>query len=417
MYYQGELYSCNVYGIWSTDTSELFSDIDSLGYDETKTISFYNGTVEYVKKLTGKYKVEFDSNPYLFGFYSGVYDLKNDLFRVARPEEYVQKSVPYIYSERKTDKIEKILKDIFTEDIYEYQINYLCTGIIGELLTQTFQFWIGSGSNGKSFLLNLLGLALGPYYYAPSNALLGGSEEKLNEPNPAKLKLKNIRLASFTELRTLDRDTAKKLTGEDPLSGRLLHSNEVVSFSSVATIIISVQNPPSVEEVDSGFIRRVQCIPMLRSFVNDPDPSKPDQIKLVTYTNEEKLELGRDLIYLLIKSFKGYRRDLEVPLSIKNKTEYYLSVADPFLNFIKNNIEEGGLLQKKDIKNCLLKEGGMCGLYKKDYNTLIKKIEVKYGSFSRSKKINYKLYHDVIEGISLITDIEDTVESVPDNNF
>ena len=51
-----------------------------------------------------------DTNSYLVGFLNGVYDLKNNCFRNAEPEELVSTTTGYEFSKPKKEYVEKLNK-------------------------------------------------------------------------------------------------------------------------------------------------------------------------------------------------------------------------------------------------------------------------------------------------------------------
>jgi hypothetical protein len=107
-------------------------------------------------------------NPNLIGFDNGVYDLESNTFRNAKAEEFISVTTGYKY--QKADiKLKKeamnLLKSIFDdEEELKFVLKHISLGLYGGNPEEKFYIWMGSGSNAKGLLRDIIKLVLGEYY-------------------------------------------------------------------------------------------------------------------------------------------------------------------------------------------------------------------------------------------------------------
>ncbi len=127
---------------------------------EAKEI-FYDST--FIEKL--------DQNPYLLCFNNYVIDFKQMTHRKGQPDDYISKctNIDYIKLDRnkhaKTiQEIEDFMDQLFPEkELRDYMWEHLASCLIGTTSNQTFNIYKGTGRNGKSKLVELMGKGMGSY--------------------------------------------------------------------------------------------------------------------------------------------------------------------------------------------------------------------------------------------------------------
>lgn len=213
-----------------------------------------------------------DTNKYLLGFNNGVVDFKNKVFRDGYPSDFITKStkinyIPLNPNDREQMKIKDEIVD-FMEKLFPipeqnaYMWDHLASVLIGVNRTQTFNIYHGSGSNGKSKLVDLMTLALGEYKaIVPVNMLtdkrvsIGGTSDEV-------LKLKGVRYAVGQELSKgakLNEGIMKELSGGDEIQARGLYS-ESEKFSPQFKLVICTNNLFDIESNDDGTWRRIRRV-------------------------------------------------------------------------------------------------------------------------------------------------------------
>ena len=119
--------------------------------DECKNLFYFK---DFENKL--------DTNPYLIGFNNGVYDLELLEFRDGRPDDYLSMNTEIDYIEYDVDDpnwldLKNFIYTVFPdEDIREYFLTFLSSCLQGVNNEEKFRIWIGSGSNGKSKIEDII---------------------------------------------------------------------------------------------------------------------------------------------------------------------------------------------------------------------------------------------------------------------
>jgi len=136
------------------------------------------------------FKDKLDINPYLIGFKNGVYDLKLNIFRAGRPEDYISKCMPINYINfNKTDKrvldvydyLEKVFPDT---SVRNYFLDNTSDIFEGGNKQKTIIFWTGEGDNAKSVTQTILERMLGPYAIKFNTTLVTGKKTQAGSTAP-----------------------------------------------------------------------------------------------------------------------------------------------------------------------------------------------------------------------------------------
>ncbi len=152
-----------------------------------------------------KFNQLLDSNPDLFGFENGIYDLKQGQLRSGKPEDYVSFSAGYNYQEYDEEdplivEVMCFLYQIFPDqELREFMFLIMSSYLSGHNDREKFYIWIGGGGNGKSKLLELLESVLGEYAAKIPVSLLTQKKGASNSAKPEVSKLRGVRLVSTQE--------------------------------------------------------------------------------------------------------------------------------------------------------------------------------------------------------------------------
>lgn len=130
----------------------------------------------------------------------------------------------------------------------------------------------------------------------------------------------------------LDCGIIKSLTGGDTLSGRRLYQ-EQETFKINAYFVLICNDPPALNSVDGGVIRRLNVCPFESQFVDNPTESYQKQLKDIN-TNELKYPL----LNLLIKHYNENR--LIKPQKVNFYTNEYIKESNDTINFIQTYMEK-----------------------------------------------------------------------------
>jgi P4 family phage/plasmid primase-like protien len=310
----------------------------------------------------GRFLSNMDNNPYLLCFDNGVVDFKTGEFREGRPEDCISMSTGINYAPlakadpRIVDDICDFMHKLFPHaGLYEYMWDHLASVLIGTTANQTFNMYIGIGQNGKSVLVQLMGLALGQYKGdVPLTMMTAKERVKVGGVAPEIVKLKGIRYAVMQEPSkgdTINEGIMKQMTGGDPLTGRGLYMNDPLTFTPQFTIVCCSNEFLGIKSNDHGTWRRIRVVDFESLFTENPvdgDEDKPYQFKLDKNLRDKfdswKVVFAAMLVDRAFKT-KGNVVDIDKVLASSNS---YRASQDYFSEFIHDRIalDPHGFVQK-----------------------------------------------------------------------
>tara|TARA_Y100001954_G_C15748889_1_gene572593 strand:+ start:31 stop:1293 length:1263 start_codon:yes stop_codon:yes gene_type:complete len=341
----------------------------------------------YVKDIMEK----FDTNVDLIGFENCVFDLKENILREGRPEDYITLStnmkMPVVplelplsvdnlwtkiqarsgYEEDEWDDkykpskyFKKIYKDITkffkeilpdTEEdgsgIRDYCLKFIATRLSGNVLEQRFSIWTGSGGNGKSILLDLIRETFGEYCTNLPVTLLTQKRKASNAASPEKARTRGKRFCYMQEPEEKEKINAgemKEISGGDMIQARELYSAPF-EFKPQFEIILMCNEKPTIEDKTNGAWRRVQVYPFPSSFI---DPAKKGLINpeknIYPMDKELPIKLKKWTVVFMGMLLKIWRdmdgkSDYEIPKSIRMETENYKNQNDIIGQWISESLE------------------------------------------------------------------------------
>ena len=229
-----------------------------------------------------------DTNKYLLCFNNGVVDFINKVFREGYPEDYISKTTrinytPYNESDenftKTTEELTKFMSTLFPiPDLNRYMWDHLASCLIGTNKNQTFHVYHGSGSNGKSLLVDLMSVCLGDYKGTVPITLVTDIRGKIGGTSDEVLKLKGVRLAVMQEPSKnakLNEGIMKELTGGDPVQARGLYSESEI-FIPQFKLVVGTNNLFDIDSNDDGTWRRIRKCPFVSKFVDDGEQYQDD---------------------------------------------------------------------------------------------------------------------------------------------
>ena len=137
-----------------------------------------------------RFREKLDTNPYIIAFRNGVYDLKDNIFRPGRPEDFLSKSLPIVYKEHQNDDEEvhnvySFLEKVFPDkSIRTYFMDMSSDVFVGGNQQKVVLFWTGEGDNGKSVTQSIFEKMLGELAIKFSTTLITGKKTSTGSANP-----------------------------------------------------------------------------------------------------------------------------------------------------------------------------------------------------------------------------------------
>lgn len=295
------------------------------------------------------FEEKLDTNIDLLGFDNGVYDLKNLVFRNGRPDDYISMSTHIDYVDHEDDDINLIraVQDFIyqihpKEDMREYVCSFLASCLHGSVPDEKFPIWTGTGSNGKSKLIELIQESLGDYATVLPTSLLTGKRNKSNTASPEIAQCKGVRFATFQEPEEgakINVGLMKEYTGGDKISCRGLYKDQT-TFKPMMKLVLVCNHLPGIPSDDGGTWRRIRGVEFKSKFTSKPDEKKENEFMIDTRLSEKMKEWKETFVSILIEQYKKYLKDgLIEPDEVLEFTKEYEKSNDTFLEFLEENIE------------------------------------------------------------------------------
>jgi P4 family phage/plasmid primase-like protien len=226
----------------------------------------------------------------------------------------------------------------------------------------------GSGSNGKSKLLELLNASLGQYYGTINMSFFTGKKTQSSQATPEVEAIANARILTSSETEEGDRfkvDVLKRLSGNDKITYRGLH-RPIKETVAPFTILFAVNKLPRLPEDDQAVWRRVRVIKFRSRFVSNPDSNRSEEFQRDDQLSEKFVTWRQPFLWLLLQWHREFiEKGLPDIQQVLEETDRYRTSQDPAKSWLDNNLEITGnqddYVQVKWIKKCLLE----CGIYQR----------------------------------------------------
>lgn len=314
-----------------------------------------------------------DRNPYLLCYSNGVVDIKNQIFRDGKPEDYITMSTNINYVPMKKimkneemkknyDSVVKFFTQLFPKKpVYNYMLDHLASILIGTNENQTFTLYVGTGRNGKSKLVELMEKVLGDYKGTVPITLVTSKRNSIGSTSPEVAQLQGKRYAVMQEPSKGDivnEGIMKELTGGDPIQARPLYRDSIV-FTPQFTLAVCTNNLFEFKSNDDGTWRRIRIVDFISEFRNedDIDPNKPYQFPIDKKINEKFEEWAPILSSLLVERVfetQGLVKDCE---EVTRSSYQYREDQDYITQFCNERIvkDDTGTIKQME----LMQEFGM----------------------------------------------------------
>ena len=340
-----------------------------------KTTSWKNNIMKEARDIF--YDKDFiqkiDANPYLLCFNNYVIDFKTKTYRKGRPDDYISKSTNIDFTPfnslkgthplDKNTTYEEIIEEIYefinalfpNEELRGYMWEHLSSVLIGTNDNQTFNIYTGSGANGKSKLVELMGKALGDYKATVPITLITQSRNTIGSTSPEIVQLMGVRYACMQEPSKGDKineGIMKEITGGDPLVGRALFKDSV-TFIPQFKLVVCTNVLFEIKTNDDGTWRRIRVCDFMSKF-NDapyedehrfPKSNFPYQFKIDRQLDKKFNIWAPVLASMLVDlAFKKEGKVKDVPI-VTAVSDKYRNSQDYLSEFAKEKI-----VRKRDAK-------------------------------------------------------------------
>lgn len=297
---------------------------------------------------------DLDTNPFLFTFMNGVYDLKTHHFRDGRPSDMNSIRAPIKYRDdlhRNHPEVMRVIE--FFEQIFpdktvrDYFMNVSCQVFIGGNHSKIFQVWTGDGDNGKSVTQSLFEKMLGPYSIKLPTSLIIGKRTQSSAACPELVRAGNgVRFAMLQEpdqKDTINVGILKELSGNDSFFARGLYK-EGSEITPMFKLVLICNEPPKLPHNDKATWNRVRVIPF-ESVFSDNAPDDPDeQMRQKVFPKDPQFgnkvsSMAEAFAWLLLDHLKQNPKVGIEPEKVKLATENYRRKNDVYRQFVEDVVE------------------------------------------------------------------------------
>jgi P4 family phage/plasmid primase-like protien len=306
------------------------------------------------------FKHVLDNNPYLIAFKNGVYDLKDNVFRNGKPDDFLSKAMPIEYNEYPDtdervslvfDFLEKVFPD---KSVRQYFLDQASDVFVGGNHQKVIIFWTGEGDNGKSVTQNIFEKMFGELAIKFSTTLVTGKKTANGSANPELARAGGgVRWGVLEEPdgdEQLNIGYLKSLSGNDSFFARDLFekgkaTREITPFFKL--VFICNKLPPMKSHADKATWNRIRVIPFESTFVKPGEPCPETfeeqllqkRFPMDTEFSKKIPSLLEPFAYILLEHRKKLKHRVE-PEKVRIATEMYRKQNDIYRQYIDENISK-----------------------------------------------------------------------------
>jgi len=283
---------------------------------------------------------ELDRDAWLLNCKNGTVDLRTGKLRPADRSDMITKLCPTAFNpDASSYAWDRFLEAIFgaSQSLIDFVRRYFGYSATGDVREQILLIMWGSGSNGKSTLLNALFDSIGSDYClkAVPDLLL----TKANDSHPTeRADLFGKRLVVCTETgdgRALNEPLVKELTGGDRIRARRMRE-DFWEFPPTHKAVLCTNHKPRVKGTDHGIWRRLALLPFNVQFWNpDKGESGPSELMQDKELPAKLAAEAEGILAWLVRGSLEWQRDgFRMPEEVMLATSEFQQAEDSIGLFI-----------------------------------------------------------------------------------
>lgn len=319
--------------------------------------------VGLVKKMLTLDPEALDADPWALNCENGVVDLRTGEIRRHDPADYITKLVPLRYMPgAKCARWEQVLREIVggSDPVARYLQRWFGYCLTGDTREQCFVVHWGGGSNGKSTVLDIMGVTLGDYATTAAPGLMMASKGDRHPTEIAALfGRRQVTAHESGEGVVLREDFIKQATGGDRITARRMRE-DFFEFAPTHKLQLLTNHKPSVKGQDAGIWRRVMLVPYTVSFGSAAEVAsgERDAVKDTGLLATLREELEGILAWRVRGAVEWAQDGLQPPDVVLAASAGYKSEQDRVGQFVGECCEVGSTLFEEPLT-----EGMAGGLY------------------------------------------------------
>lgn len=302
---------------------------------------------------------EFDPDPWLLNCPNGTIDLRTGELRGHKREDFITVLCPTPFNpEADCPRFLECLANIFCNDVelvsyFQQVAGYVLSGYTAWDLF--FILW-GSGSNGKSTLMEILSAVLGQdlsHQINPEELMA----QKYARHTTELAALRGKRLVTAVETnqgRRINESLIKALSGGDPIRARFMNKDSF-EFVPSLKLFISTNHKPTIRDASDGMRRRLRLIPFNARF----DGEKRD----LNLADTLKSEAEGILAWAVRGAVNAAKGEPAVPACVRLASDTYLTEQDTIGQFFEQCCEswDHAIVGKAELHRAYVAwTGGKC---------------------------------------------------------
>lgn len=331
-----------------------------------KTTAVKNNIMREVRELF--YDKDFIENmnakPHLMCFNNGVIDFTEKTFRRGLPDDNITKctKIDYVPLDTKRDaqnisEITDFMEKLFPDpDLRRYMWDHLASVLIGVNREQSFNIYLGAGSNGKSKLVELMSMVLGEYKASVPITLITQKRQSIGGTSSEIAQLMGVRYAVIQEPSKGDRlneGIMKEITGGDPIQGRALFK-DTVTFVSQFKLVVCTNSLFDIKSNDNGTWRRIRLCDFESKFCENPrsdDPEQPHQYLVDQFLDVKMKKWSQTFMAMLVERAFKTNGIVASCKRVEASSDNYRNSQDYLAEFIaeKIRVEQGSTIKKNNV--------------------------------------------------------------------
>jgi len=309
-----------------------------------------------------RFREKLDTNPYLICFNNGVYDLKLNIFRPGRPEDFLSKAMPidFIDYDEDDDKVQEVhsfLEKVFPDkSVRRYFLDTSCQVFVGGNQQKIALFWTGDGDNAKSITQSIFEQMLGSQLAIKFNtAVITGKKPGAGSTNADLARAGGgVRWAVLEEPdndEMINVGVLKHYTGNDTFYARDLfeRGKDGREITPMFKLVFICNKLPKMKYSDKATWNRVRVVPFESTFCREDDPAPEkyeDQLLQKRFPMDKKFSqkipgmLSAFAWVLLNHRKKMQDRPIVEPEKVRAATAVYRKQNDIYRQFFEEHIIE-----------------------------------------------------------------------------
>lgn len=291
---------------------------------------------------------DLDQNPWLLNCQNGTIDLRTGKLKPHDPKDYITRICAAAYKPDCAIPLWTQLMEKITGGDKEYiryiqkALGYALTGDISE---QAIFILYGTGSNGKSTMLNIFAALLNGYAQSTSSDTF--MQKKNESVNNDIARLKGARFVSAIEMeegKRMAESLIKSMTGGDKLVTRFLYG-EFFEYVPQFKVFLAVNHKPDIRDTTNSIWRRIKIMEFNNTFTEqERDKNFPTKI------------MAKELPGILAWAVQGcldwQQNGINAPDIVEAATRAYKEEMDSFSHFFNECcvVREGARVSNKMLR-------------------------------------------------------------------